>query len=80
MVLTMNDYATNFFRSLKSVERQAIAKRCGIKRGYLNNLVTCKDRVPGVELAAKIEAATNGRIKRQDLRPDIDWKLIGGKY
>lgn len=76
----MNEHATAFFKSLKSVERQAIAERCGIKRTYLNNLVTCKDRHPGVALAAKIEEATCGRLRREELRPDIDWKLIRGWY
>ncbi len=76
----MNETATTFFKSLKSVERQAIAQRCGIKRSYLNNLITCKERYPSVVLAAKIEAATNGRVTRQDMRPDIDWKIIEGQY
>ncbi|MBQ9240538.1 MAG: helix-turn-helix domain-containing protein [Duodenibacillus sp.] len=76
----MNDYAVSFFKALKPVERKAIAQRCGIKRTYLNNLITCKDRVPSVVLAAKLESATNGRITRRDIRPDIDWKLIEGQY
>lgn len=74
----MNEHAKAFFKSLKPAERQAIAERCGIKRSYLTNLITCKDRYPGVALAAKIEAATNGRITRRQLRPDLDWKLIEG--
>lgn len=76
----MDERAKSFFKSLKPAERKAIAARCGIKRTYLSNLITCRDRYPSVTLAAKIEAATNGRVTRQELRPDLDWRLIEGQY
>jgi len=76
--ISMNEHATAFFKSLKPAERRAIATRCGIKRTYLTNLISSKERHPGVALAAKIETVTNGRITRWELRPDIDWKLFEG--
>lgn len=76
----MNEQAVKFFRTLKSAEKDAIAQKCGIDRRYLNNLIYSRDRNPGVSLAANLEKASNGRIKREDLRPDIDWNLLGGTY
>lgn len=77
-VYRMNKQSSDFFKSLKSVERAAIAERCGIKRTYLNNLVTCPDKHPSIVLAAKIEQVTGGRITKQQLRPDIDWNIVCG--
>ena len=74
----MNRTASEFFRSLKNEEKNAIAYRCGINRRYLNNLIYTTDRVPGVRLAAKLEKATNYRITREALRPDVDWQLLSG--
>lgn len=68
------------FYSLKPAERKAIATHCGIKRSYLSNLISTRDRYPSLALAAKIEAATKGHITRRELRPDLDWNIIEGQY
>lgn len=76
--ITMDKTANDFFRALSSEEKDAVAARCGINRRYLNNLIY-SNRSPGVRLAAKLEKATNYRVTRESLRPDIDWKLLSGQ-
>lgn len=76
----MNDTSRDFFRSLKSAEKTAIADRCGIKRRYLDALIYDRKKLPSVMLASKLEAATGGRISREILRPDVDWKIMVGTY
>ena len=51
-------------------KRELFAKRVGIRPSYLNQLLSGHE-LPGPKLCARIEAATFGRIKRHDLRPDI---------
>ena len=61
----MDKISKDFFRNLKSEEKRAVAKRCGINIRYLNNLIYCTGRVPGVRLAAKIEKATNHQVSKK---------------
>ena len=72
----MNVYASNYLRGLKKVERQALAEHCGLKLGSLQNIIYGKP--PSVTVACLIEKATKGSVRREDLRPDIDWSLISG--
>ncbi len=74
----MNETSKSFFRSLTAEEKDAVAAKCGINRRYLNNLIYGDKRHPGVKLAAKIERATSCRVTREQLRPDVDWKLLSG--
>ncbi len=73
----MEQTAKDFFRSLKSAEKDAIADRCGIKRTYLNNLIYSSNKA-SVPLAAKLEQATGYKVSRVTIRPDVNWKLIAG--
>lgn len=53
-------------------QRKALAEKCGTSPEYLWQVATgWRDRKPSIELAKKIEAATDGAVTRQDLRPDV---------
>ena len=52
--------ASQYFRSLASVEKKAICKKCGIKLNYFYNL----------------EEATRRQVSRRAILPQIDWELI----
>ncbi len=73
----MEQTAKEYFRSLKSAEKAAIADRCGIKRSYLNNLIYANNKA-SVQLAAKLEQATGYKVSRTAIRPDVNWRLIAG--
>jgi DNA-binding transcriptional regulator YdaS (Cro superfamily) len=52
--------------------RQRLADQCGTTAGYLWQVASAwRGRKASVELAKKIEAATDGAVTRYDLRPDI---------
>lgn len=72
----MNVYANQYLRSLKKVERTALAEHCGITLGSLQNIIYGK--APSVMVACRIEEATRGAVRREDLRPDVNWALISG--
>ena len=72
----MNVYASNYLRSLKKVERRALAEHCGLALGSLQNIIYGKP--PSVMVACRIEEATCGAVRREDLRPDVNWALISG--
>lgn len=60
--------------TLQVPERDALAAACGTTRGHLQNIVyglrTCSP-----ELAAALDRASGGIVRRWDMRPD-DWHLI----
>ena len=68
--------ANAYLRSLRKVERKALAERCGIKLTSLNNIIYGK--APSVGLACSIEKETCGAVTRRELLPGIDWDLISG--
>ncbi len=68
--------ANAYLRSLKKVERNALAERCGIKLTSLNNIIYGKKL--SVCLACSIEKETGGAVTRRELLPEIDWDLISG--
>ena len=52
---------------------EAMSKTLGISRTWLS-LVANGHQPPSAALAVKIEAATKGKITRQQLRPDLFFK------
>lgn len=68
--------ANAYLRSLRKVERSALADRCGIKLTSLNNIIYGKQL--SVSLACRIEKETGGAVTRRELLPEVDWDLIAG--
>lgn len=68
--------ASQYFRSLASVEEKAICKKCGIKLNYFYNIVNHPERRVSVTLACKLEEATRRQVSRRAILPQIDWELI----
>lgn len=68
--------ATNYFRSLTAIEKKALCANCGITRQYLYNLISRPERKVSLELACKLEKATNGRVTRRSLLPQVDWDFV----
>lgn len=72
----MNNKASEQLRKLCAFERRALAKRCGISATYLNHLIYLPNKRPSPDLAIRIEVASKGRIRKEDMRPDVDWSLL----
>ena len=73
----MNNKASAELRKLCAFERRSLAKRCGISVTYLNHLIYLPNKRPSPELAMKIEELMRGRCRKEEMRPDVDWSLIG---
>lgn len=65
----MEDFAT-LYRRLNRSEKLALAKKLGSSPAYLSQLINGHRRASAL-FAVKIERATDGKIRRQDIRPDI---------
>lgn len=66
--------ANAYLRSLRKIERVALAERVGIKPSSLNNIIYGKPL--SIQLACLIEKETGGAVTRRDLLPTVDWDLI----
>lgn len=62
-------------RALRKPEKIALALKAGTTLGYVNQLAYT-GQLPSKDLAERIEAASFGAIKKTELRPDLNWKLI----
>ncbi len=66
-----------YLKSLSPKEREAFAKRCGTTIGHLRNIAyQCKSCAES--LAIDIERESDGTVRCELLRPDVDWKYIRG--
>nr|DAM24396.1 MAG TPA: Putative antitoxin of bacterial toxin-antitoxin system, YdaS/YdaT [Caudoviricetes sp.] len=68
--------AVEALRALSGFEKEALCWHIGSKKSWIYNLLAC-GRAPGPDKAIRIEEATHGKVKREWIRPDIDWKLVG---
>lgn len=67
-----------YWQSIKGEPaRQAFAERCGSTLGYFK-LLSCGHANCGPDLAIRIEAATDGAVTVESLRPDVPWHVIRG--
>lgn len=63
-------------RKLKRPEKVGLALKAGISVGYLDQLIYVDGREPSVALARRLEKASLGRFRKEDLLPSVDWALI----
>ena len=63
-------------RKLKRPEKVGLALKAGISVGYLDQLIYVAGREPSIALARRLEKASFGRFRKEDLLPSIDWALI----
>jgi DNA-binding transcriptional regulator YdaS (Cro superfamily) len=61
-----------FLNALPMTEREPFAAKCETSVGYLRKAISIEQKL-GETLCMMIERNTAGVIRREDLRPDIDW-------
>lgn len=64
-----------YFKSLSKDERQAVADQVGTSVAYLWQIAYGQRRCAEA-MAIEIEKASNGSVRVEDLRPDVDWAYI----
>jgi len=55
---------------LKNTSQDAFAQAIGVSQGLVSHWVTGRTRIPA-ERVLTIEAATDGKVTRHELRPDL---------
>ena len=70
------DFKTHFGSLTKSA-RATLAERCKTSVGFLVQ-VAYGHRRAGESLCINIERETNGAVRCEDLRPDVDWAFLRG--
>lgn len=68
------DFKT-YFMGIPVGQREAFAKRCGTTKQHLLNIAYC-GRKPNESLCINIERESKGQIRCEDLRADVDWKVL----
>ena len=62
----------SYLKSLNAQQKEAFAQDCKTTLNYLRRAISTKSRL-GEGLVMRIEAASAGTVKCEDLRPDVDW-------
>lgn len=64
-----------YFLSLDAKKREAFAGKCHTTTKYLQQIYLGNDTC-GEGLAIRIDKNSNGKVKVDDLRPDVDWDYV----
>lgn len=65
-----------FLKGKTSAQQEAFAQACGTTVGQIKQVAYNKARRAGESLAINIERETDGCVRCEDLRPDVDWAYI----
>ena len=58
-------------------QREQFARSCGTTLGYLRKAMSAGHRL-GESLCINLERESNGAIRCESLRPDVDWAYLRG--
>ena len=64
-----------YLNQIPPTEQMAFAFRCGTSIGYLRKACSIKQKI-GADLCIQIERESAGRVRVEDLRPDVDWAYL----
>lgn len=69
------DTLKTYLNTLPVKEQIDLALRCGTTLSYLRKAISIKQRL-GESLVIKIERETNGAVRCESLRDDVDWGYL----
>lgn len=64
-----------YLNSMEPRAQKAFAKRCGTSVGYLRKAISVDQRI-GESLVIAIERESDGHVRCEQLRADVDWKFL----
>lgn len=70
---TLRDY----INSLSTDEQAEFASRANTTIGFLRKAISVKQKL-GEGICIRIEAASHGAVRVEELRPDVPWDVIRG--
>jgi DNA-binding transcriptional regulator YdaS (Cro superfamily) len=65
----------DYLNNLSPAEQKAFAKRCKTSIGYLRKAASLKQGI-GPSICIAIERETSGKVRCEQVRPDVDWAYI----
>jgi len=66
-----------YLQSLSGPDREIFASKCKTSVGHLRN-IAYGYRPCGESLAIDIERESGGKVRCEELRPDVDWAYLRG--
>ena len=69
------DKLLRYLNALAKAERAVFCEACCTSERYLRKAVSAQQRL-GSDLCIKIDKASAGEIRCEDLRPDVDWAYL----
>ena len=64
-----------YLNSLPVAEQIEYADRCDTKVGYLRKAISTNQKI-GEWLVVKLEKESGGKVRCEDIRPDVDWTYL----
>lgn len=66
-----------YLKTMPTDEQVAFAKRCDTSLNYLRKAISAHQSL-SEGLAIQIERESNGKVRCEQIRPDVDWAYIRG--
>jgi DNA-binding transcriptional regulator YdaS (Cro superfamily) len=66
-----------FLKGKPLEDQEDFAARCKTTIGYLRKAMSAKDRL-GADLVLRLERESDGAVRCEKLRPDVDWAYLRG--
>ena len=64
-----------YLNGLPKEHRQQFVQSCNTSEGYLRKAISKGQRL-GESLCIKVDRASAGAVRCEDLRPDVDWAYL----
>ena len=71
------DKLRTYLNGLSVPQQLAFARKCKTSVGYLRKALTLRTKL-GINLCVAIDRYSDGAVRCEDLRRDIDWKYLRG--
>lgn len=65
-----------FLKTLTVPEKKEFSTKCGTTISYLRKRLSDRTSNLGIKICIEIELHSKGKVKCEDLRPDINWSVI----
>lgn len=66
-----------YLNALAPADQMAFATSCETSVGYLRKAISTRQRI-GEKLCIAIERESDGAVRCEQLRPDVDWEYLRG--
>lgn len=66
-----------YLKSLEPPAQKDYAERCGTTIGYLRKVLSTGQDI-GESIAIALERESDGAVRCEELRPDVDWAYLRG--